>query len=296
MAGISIGRRRRALAAVPEPPRPREAFVLSGGGSLGAAQVGALRALFEAGIRPDVLVGCSVGALNAAFLAIDPSPSRQAMLENLWRRLDGSAIFAGSRSSMAGHLLRRDNHLYEPHALLDLIHRWVPLTDLSATAVPVHVVTTDLVTGEPHWWSSGDPAEVLGATACLPGVFPPVALGGSLHVDGGITCPVPVGRAVELGALRIWVLDVSGPQPASLDDRMSALDVLLRSFAISRSHINRTPAQPGPGQRIVRVPSLVTERVDLRDFSRTAQLLEGGYTAMHEVVARELGQPEPKAV
>ena len=89
---------------------------------------------------------------------------------------------------------------------------------------------------------------VLTASACLPAVFPPVALGGWLHVDGGVTCPVPVERALDLGARRIWVLDVSGGAIGRRDDRMTALDVLLLSFAISRSHLDRAAAPEPPGQ------------------------------------------------
>ena len=280
--------------ARPEDVRPREAVVLSGGGSLGAAQVGALRALLEAGIRPDLLVGCSVGALNAAFLAVDPTPERVDELEQVWRRLDQRDVFGPTRR-MAGHVLqvavRREDHLYEADALRSLVRRWVPLRDLSHTAVPVHVVTTDLLTGGTSWWSSGDPVTVLTASACLPAIFPPVALGGSLHVDGGVTRPVPVERAVELGALRTWVVDVSGGSIGRRDARMTALDVLLLSFAISRSHLDRDPAAPPPGQRVVRLPRIDVGPLELRDFRRTAELMEAGYAAGRAAVEAERDRP-----
>src|SRR5919107_1259618 len=105
---------------------------------------------------------------------------------------------------------RRDTHLYESHGLRDLVTRLVPVADLSDLPVPAHVVTTDLFSGEPVWWTHGDPRDVLVASASLPGLLPPVALGDSLHVDGGVTCPVPVQRAIEIGADRIWLIDVTG--------------------------------------------------------------------------------------
>lgn len=262
----------------PVPNRPQDCFVLSGGGAAGAWQVGALSALLEHGVRPDLVVGCSVGALNAAFLAVDPTVARSDELMQAWRSMRREDVFGTSRASAARHIIRRQDHLYEPAALQSLIRRLVPVEDLSHTAIPVEVVTTDLLAGLPAWHRSGDPVTVLSASACLPALFPPVALAGSLHVDGGVTCPVPVGRAVELGAQRIWVLDVSTDARGGDTGRMSALDVLLRSFAISRSHLDRSgERQPAPHE-VHRLPR-PDVAVDLRDFRRTPYLMQAGYAA-----------------
>src|SRR5581483_7211106 len=113
-----------------------------------------------------------------------------------------------------------------------LLAQCVPIADLSETAIPCHVVTTDLIAGRATWWTSGDPVEVLSASACLPGLFAPVELDGSLHVDGGVSCPVPTQRALDLGAARVWVLDVARQFHGWAGERMTALDVLLESFAI----------------------------------------------------------------
>jgi len=261
--------------------------VLSGGGSLGAAQIGALRALLEAGVRPDLFIGCSVGALNAAAIAMDPTLRRLDEIEEIWRGLERRHVFGGNRRLVATHLMRGDAHLYEPDALRALVRRTVPLRDLSETVVPCHVVTTDLRDGSSCWWSEGDPLSVLTASACLPAVFPPVPLGGSLHVDGGVTCPVPVERALDLGAVRTWVLDVTGGTLGRRDERMTALDVLLLSFAISRSGLD-TRSIGRPGQRIARLPKLDLDKHELRDFSKTPMLLQTGYAMMKELVRAEL--------
>jgi NTE family protein len=291
MAVLSALRRRR-----PSEPagRPREAVVLSGGGSLGAVQVGALRALLEAGVEPDLFIGCSVGALNAAALAVNPTLAGLEHVERLWRGLDRKDVFGGNRRMMATHLMRGDDHLYEPDALRALVRRAVPINDLSETAVACHVVTTDLKTGAPCWWTSGDPVSILSASACLPAVFPPVPLGGSLHVDGGVTCPVPTERALDLGAARTWVIDVTGGVMGRRDERMTALDVLLLSFAITRSHLASGGARPG--QRMVRLPALDLERHELRDFSKTAALIEQGHAKMADLVSQELAAvPAPRS-
>jgi NTE family protein len=264
---MSLSLRSRRAAQQRDSGRPHDAVVLSGGGSLGAAQVGALRALFEAGIRPDLFVGCSVGALNAAFMAVDPTSERLDELERIWRKL------------------QRDDHLYEPDALRTLVRTWVPLKDLGDTAVPCHVVTTDLITGTPCWWSTGDPLPILTATACLPALFPPVPLGGSLHVDGGVTSPVPIERALDLGAMRVWVLDVSGGSLGRRDDRMSALDVLLQSFAISRMHLDRPLTGVRPDQQVIRLRRPDLGRLEMRDFSQTPRLMAAGYAVGREALA-----------
>jgi NTE family protein len=263
----------------------RDAIVCSGGGNLGAAQAGMLRALLEAGVQPDLLVGCSVGALNAAFLAVDPTPARAAELEVIWRSIAAADVFPGNRRSVATHILRRDDHLYEADGLRALIARWVPIDDLSQTAVPLQVVTTNLEAGKVAWWSSGKPADVLSASACLPGLFPPVRLEGRLHVDGGVLCPVPVERAISMGAERVWVLDVSAERAISLPERPSALDVLLASFAASRKALLAdTTTITRPGQHVVRITVESPAGLDVRDFSRTAELLGAGEQAARRVL------------
>lgn len=257
--------------------RPVDAFVLSGGGALGAAQVGALKALTEAGIRPDFVVGCSVGALNAGFFGCDPTMGRVRDLERLWMSLTAADVF-GKGHAVVGHLIRRHTHIYDAHALQALIRRGMTVDDLSKTAVPVHVVTTNLHSGMQEWWSSGDPVDVLAASACLPGVFPPVSFDSDLHVDGGVTCPVPVVKALELGADRVWLIDVRGGSVGRRDARMTALDVLLLSFSITRDAL--THGLPVDA-RIVKLPRVDTGPMDLRDFSRTRELIDKSYELTH---------------
>lgn len=277
--------------------------MLSGGGRLGAAQVGALRALLEAGIVPDAVVGSSVGAINAAYFAMNPTLEQLERLEVIWSGLSRADIFPDGWFAVARRLARRTSHLYSPDRLRATLAQAIPQRDLGEAAIPCHVVTTDLHTGEATWWNTGDPVEVLSASACLPGLFPPVQINGRMYVDGGVSCPVPTQRALDLGARRVWVLnlsrDVAGFPRA--EHHMSALDVLLESFAISRAHLaHRTPVH-GADQQVVRLPALPIDRRDLRDFSQTRRLLEAGHTAgvaMVEAATQAVfvpGQREPSA-
>jgi NTE family protein len=266
---------------------------MSGGGSLGAAQVGALQALLEAGIRPDAVVGCSVGAINAAYVAVDPTLDHVVTLEAVWRSMSRREVFPGGRFTVARRLASRTNHLYSPEGMRALLATCMPISDLAQTAIPCHVVTTDLLAGEPTWWTSGDPVDVLSASACLPGLFPPVELGGSLHVDGGVSCPVPTQHALDLGASRVWVLDVGRTFHGWANARMNALDVLVESFAISRRQLGRQSAVVGRDQRVVTLPPLAIGRHDMRDFTKTSRLIRAGREAGRAMVAIE-HRPQPE--
>jgi NTE family protein len=281
--------RGESLAAVPAlPASPREVVVFSGGGSLGAAQVGAIQALFEAGVVPDVVVGCSIGAINAAYIAMHPTGEGAIELERLWRSMSRREVFPNGRFTIARRLASRANYVYNPEGMRSVLAQCVSVDDLSQTEIPCHVVTTDLTTGAPTWWSHGDPIEVLSASACLPGLFPPVILEGRPYVDGGVSCPVPTQHALDLGASRVWVLNISREYHGRPDARMSALDVLVESFAISRSHLGRLAPESAPGRQIVALPALSIGRHDMRDFSKTPRLIAAGREAGRAMVAAEL--------
>ncbi len=284
----------RGAAAV--EPRP-VAVVLSGGGSAGAAQAGMLAALVEGGVRPDFVVGCSVGALNGTFLAMDPSGERIGDLLALWRGLTARDIFGNGSVRRLFNLVKRRDHLCSPLSLRRIVREWLPVEDLSQTAVPMHVITTDLHTGRAAWWSAGDTETILSASACLPGVFPPVVLGDSRHVDGGVSDGVPVDRAIELGARTVWVLDVTNDDPLPADRRMSALDVLLRSFTISRARRADSVYVQGVTVHHIRVPE--TAGLDPRDFSRNVELIAAGFAAAHafmsDLVTSPVSAPEQRS-
>jgi NTE family protein len=272
---------------------PKVVFVLPAGGSAGAAQVGVAQALLEAGVRPDALVGCSVGALNAAFLAVDPTPARAGELATVWRSVTRADVFGASRSRLVLRAALRQEHLYDPFPLRSLIARFCPLDDLAEAAVPVHVVTTDLDLGVARWWRRGPASDLLYATACLPGLLPPVVLDGHRHVDGGVLEPVPVQRAVDLDAETVYVLGDPfelGPSPA----RMSALGVLLRCFSISRyTRLPDPSRQPRAGQRVVVVPGASTTGVDIRDFSQTDALIRDSHRIARHFLAGLQADVEP---
>ena len=190
----------------------REAVVLSGGGSLGAAQVGALRALFEAGRRGPT---CSSAARSARSTRPSSPSTRRSRgvdeLERVWRSLDRKDVFGARPPASPRQVLqvavRGEDHLYEPARAA---RRWSASGCRSRTsrdtAVPVpRRHDRPAHRASPAGGAAGDPVAVLTASACLPAVFPPVALGGSAARRRRRHLPVPVERALELGAARTWV-------------------------------------------------------------------------------------------
>src|SRR5277367_1277029 len=183
----------------------RTAFVLAGGGSLGAVQVGMLAELIGAGVRPDVIVGVSAGALNGAFLAFDPSLDMVERMATLWSRITTKEALGLSWRSLFGFLGFRD-HIANPQGLRSLLERELPYKLFSETAVPLHLVCADLVTGDEVVISEGDVAHAVIASTAIPGLFPPVQHHGRYLVDGAVAACTPISVAAALGATRVIVL------------------------------------------------------------------------------------------
>jgi NTE family protein len=155
------------------PNRSMTAFVLSGGASLGALQVGMLEALYEQGIAPDVLVATSVGALNAAFVASRAQNVETARaLASVWRALQREDVFPVSLSALVGGVCGRRDHLMPDHGLRRVIRRYLEFDDLDEAPIPLHLVAFDLNAGREVLVSRGPAVESVMAAASIPGVFP----------------------------------------------------------------------------------------------------------------------------
>ena len=183
----------------------KTAFVMAGGGSLGAVEVGMLRALLDAGVTPDFVVGASAGAINGAFFASDPTPKGVARLTEIWCTLKRRDLFPFSFANLFGLLTGRD-HVCGHDGLRKLLQKHLPYRTLEEAAIPIHVVASDLASGDEVLLSSGAAVEAVLASAAIPGVFPPVDIGGRLLVDGGVANNTPISSAIRLGATHVLVL------------------------------------------------------------------------------------------
>lgn len=183
------------------------AFVLTGGGSLGAVQVGMLQALAERGVRPDLLIGTSAGAVNAAYVAgLGMEPSALRELAELWVGIRRNTVFPFDPLRHVLALSGARPSLCANGGLRRLIETHVPYRNLEDASIPLYVVTTNLHSGEEVLLSSGDAVSAVLASAAIPGVLPPVELDGRVLVDGGVSDNAAVSQAVALGADEIYVL------------------------------------------------------------------------------------------
>lgn len=218
--------------------RSREpvAFVLSGGASLGAIQAGMLKALYERGIAPDLVVGTSAGALNGAYIASRPASVETAdALGDVWRGLRRGQVFPLNPFTGVLGFLGSRNHLVPASGLRQIIDRHVECERLEDLSVPLHVVAADVVSGEEIRLSTGPAIEAILASAAIPGVLCPVELGDRWLMDGGVANNTPISHAVELGARRVYVLP-TGHACALADPPSGALGMALNAISLLTHH------------------------------------------------------------
>src|SRR3954447_8301363 len=251
------------------------AFVLSGGASLGAIQVGMLRALLEHDIRPDLIVGTSVGAVNGAFLAnrgltagtIDD-------LADLWLGLRRGRVFPVEPvTGLLGFLGARRN-LVPGTALRRLIARHADYDRLEDLPIPLHVIACDVLAGREVRLSSGPLVDAVMASAAIPGVLPPVEWDGRLLIDGGVLDNTPISHAIELGADEIYVLPTGGPCELTEPPR-GALGMVVHATSLMVAHrfAHEALAHAGrPGLVILPPPCPI--HVQPMDFGRVEELRE----------------------
>jgi NTE family protein len=277
--------------------RPRTAFVLSGGASLGALQVGMLRALYERGVTADLLVGTSVGALNAAFIASRPqTPATARELAKAWRGIERADAFPISLRTMVGGLAGHRDHLVPAHGLRRIIERHVELDDLADAGVPLSLIAFDVNAGTEAVMCDGPAVDAIVAACSIPGIFPPVAIGEKLLVDGGVVNNTPIRHAVELGAERVYVLPTQEPRHVQPGPARTALDAAIYGIGLlvgSRLEADIFRYQ-GEVELIV-LPATNTEHVQPTNFERSSQLATEGYVAGRDALAHAAAEQRPRA-
>lgn len=217
------------------PGAPRVAFVLGGGGLLGASEVGQLLALQERGVVPDLVVGTSVGAINGAMVAAEPGPAAVQDLRELWTSLSRDVVFGGSPLQQLRMAARTRTALHPAEPLRAMLTERLGSVHIEDLPVPFQCVAASIERAEEHWFTSGPLVEAVMASCAVPGLFPPAAVGGEHYLDGGIVNSVPVGRAVALGAREIFVLHV-GRLERPLTAPTRPWEVAAVALEVSRRH------------------------------------------------------------
>lgn len=211
------------------------AWVLGGGGLRGAAEVGMARALAAHGRQPDVIVGTSIGALNGAVLAAAPIEQSVPTLVQMWEQMRAGPVFGESVFRRARHLVSHWTHVHSNEPLRKLVAEWVPYAKLEEAPVTMQACAACIETSREHWFTEGPVVDAVLASCALPGVLPPVEVGGRHYIDGGVVNSIPVSRAIELGASEVYVLHV-GHIDDPLEVPRHPWDVAMVSFEVARRH------------------------------------------------------------
>lgn len=272
------------------------AFVLGGGGVLGAVEVGMLRALFERGISPDLVLGTSVGALNGAMVARQPDGSVVEQLTELWQGAGtvGPDVYGDKPLRTVRRAVATGTHLWSSQPLKQALLE--ALGDLTFEELPVRfqVCAASIERAAEHWFDSGSVVDAVVASAAVPGLLPPAQVGDEHFLDGGIVNSIPLGRAVQLGATRVFVLQV-GRIDRQLSVPKRPWEVARVSFEIARRHrFNRELDELPDGVTAYVLPARGTSTKDdtllgSRDFAGVQERIDLTYEASMDYLDEHLG-------
>jgi NTE family protein len=261
------------LSVLDRTGQKKTAFVLAGGGSFGAIQVGMMHSLAAHGISADMVVGSSVGALNGAYYAGDPTLKGVQQLEAIWRGLTRQDIFPITWRTLLSFIWRRDFLI--PHDGIEkLIGDNLQFRNLQDAKLPLHIVTTDIVTGDSVVLSEGSAAQAIIASTAIPGAFAPVHYKDFYLSDGAISSNTPIKVAVDKGATRLIILPTGyacaagAPPVGAVANILHALTLL-----IARQLVSDLEDLPPEIEYYV-VPPLCPLVGSPYDFSRTADHID----------------------
>jgi NTE family protein len=276
-----------------------KALVLSGGGNRGPLELGAVRVLLESGFQPDMIVGTSAGAINGAFLAIDPTPAQAELGAALWRDAGTRKLFSTSRSSAVMRLLRGSDYLADNAKLLAYMRAAIPAhaRTFGGLKLPFYVVITHLASQQMYYFGddpAADVAEAIILSAAVPGFFPPHLHNGQKFTDGGTASNIPVALALAKGATEIYALDLAF-QPNLAQQPAGALSIssYCGSYLLYGKMLREIEsACRVPGVQIHHIPIHAFQNVALGDFSQVDEMIRAGAAVM----SAYLEQPEPNIV
>ena len=261
------------------------AFVFAGGGSLGAVQVGMMQSLAKHGVHADMVVGSSVGALNGAYYAGDPTLDGVKRLADVWRGLTRHDVFPVDWHTLVDFVWRRDFHIPST-GIKKLIDDHLPYRNLEDAKVPVHIVTTDIITGDSIVLSEGSAAEAIVASTAIPGAFTPVHYRNLYLADGAISSNTPVRIAVEKGARRLIILPTGHacatdtPPVGAVANALHALTLLIARQLVSELE------NLDPSIAYFVVPPLCPLEGSPYDFAPTAERIERAIRNTDDWLAR----------
>ncbi|HEV3266489.1 MAG TPA: patatin-like phospholipase family protein [Acidimicrobiales bacterium] len=262
------------------------ALVLAGGGTRGAAQVGMLEVLAENGFVPDRIYGASVGAINGAAFAGDPTVAGVERMADIWRGITGDDIYPSRFVHGPWQYLQQRDSIHPNIGLRKIIEAGITFDRMEDATIPFEVVATSITDGRERWLMSGPAVEAILASAAVPAIFPSVEIDGDRLVDGGVVDNVPISRAIDAGATRIFVL-LCGPLTFIPPPSKRPVEVMLSALFISvHARFSRELARLPDGVEVIVFAGDGTSSRDYTDFSETEALIEAGRVEATEVLRR----------
>jgi NTE family protein len=264
---------------------PRTVLVLGGGGMKGIAHIGVWKALEESGLRPDAIIGTSMGAIIGAGLAGGLGWRELAEVARELRKED--IVEINKRSIWMGGV--REQAVFDGKHFLGYLERTLPVETFAELEIPLRINAVSLISGEEVWFGSGERedvalAEAVYASCALPIYFPPARIDGDRLVDGGVVDVMPVKHAAEWGAERIIAVDVGSdllpPEEGFFDKGMIAIHD--RVLGLSLQQQRRDCLEKWGGQMTYIRPRI--GHLGGWDFQRTQFLMEEGYRAARETL------------
>jgi NTE family protein len=275
-------------------PGPLTALVLAGGGTRGAIQVGMLQVLTEHGFVPDRIYGSSVGAVNGAAFAGDPTRDGVQRMTEIWRGLTRDTVYPQGRLHGPWLYVQQRDSVFVNAGLRKVIEEGIGFERLEDAVIPIEVVATSLTDGRERWFTYGPAVEAVLASSAVPAIFPPVEIDGERFIDGGVVDNVPIRRAVDGGATRIVVL-LCGPPNYTPSSPRRPVEAMLNALLISiHARFARDLAQLPEGVEVIVCSGSDGEIRDFDDFSTTEALIALGREEASEIVRRYgIGVPGP---
>ena len=287
-------RRHAADGRRPRAPT-RTAFVLAGGGSRGAVQVGMLEELIRRGIRADRVFGASVGAINGASYAGSPTLEGIERMAAIWREVKGTDIFPRGTFDGPWAYFQKRAAVHANSGLRAIIEAGIDYENLEDASIPIEVVTTSLTDGRERWIGHGPAVEAILASSAIPSIFPPVSIDDDVLVDGGVVNNVPISRALLAGCDRIYVLLCGPLHFHPRPPRRPAEAALTAFFVAIHARFVRELASLPPGVEVVVFSGGGEPSGQYRDFSATASLIEEGRAEVADVLDRYVGTSQDLA-
>lgn len=307
-AGTVPGARLRRWWVQHRATPPTTAFVLGGGGNRGAVQVGMLQELAARGIRADRCYGTSVGAVNAAAYAGQPTPEGMDRLAKVWLGLSGDDVFPRTGAHGPWRYFQHRPAVHPGRGLRAIVADGLTFHRLEEATVPLAVVATSLADGGARWFTEGPALPAIMASAAVPALLPPVVIDGEAFIDGGVVDNVPISRAVADGATCIYVLLCGLLQPQPSMPRRPVEGVLSALRIAVEARFPRDLELVPPGVSVTVLEARATSPSSYRDFAATAELIAAGRSLaaatldgasparVGKATEDDAGTPEPEPV